>query len=314
VASQRVVKARKPARPKIQALESGAAVKLFAVEVPLDLRSTLSTLGGRFMADGWWWATRTPEGPGTLHLRRPPAGVEARAFGPGASFVLGLVPDLVGFHDHPEHLVTDHPVIRALQQKHRGMRIGRTKRVFDVLVTAIVAQKVTGIEAGIGARNLRRLYSDPAPGPMEGLRLPPDPERLAQAPYYDLHPLGIEKRRADIIRRVAAMADRIDRLAELPSADARRQLESIPGVGQWTSAEVVAVSHGDPDVVSVGDYHIKHQVAWHLTGEPRATDQRMLELLEPFRPQRGRVVRLLGRLGNEPRFGPRMPLRAIKAM
>jgi 3-methyladenine DNA glycosylase/8-oxoguanine DNA glycosylase len=88
-------------------------------------------------------------------------------------------------------------------------------------------------------------------------------------------------------------------------------LERVPGVGQWTSAETVAVSHGDPDAVSVGDYHLKHLVVWHLTGRPRGSDEEMLELLEPFRPHRGRVIRLLETLGWPPRFGPRMPLRSF---
>ena len=39
----------------------------------------------------------------------------------------------------------------------------------------------------------------------------------------------------------------------------------------------------------------------------------MLELLEPFRPHRGRVLRLLQvGAGGAPRYGPRMPLRAFE--
>jgi 3-methyladenine DNA glycosylase/8-oxoguanine DNA glycosylase len=76
-------------------------------------------------------------------------------------------------------------------------------------------------------------------------------------------------------------------------------------------AETVAVSHGEADAVSVGDYHIKNTVAWHLTGRPRGSDEEMLELLEPFRPHRGRVIRLLETAGWAPRFGPRMPLRSV---
>ena len=47
-------------------------------------------------------------------------------------------------------------------------------------------------------------------------------------------------------------------------------------------------------------------VAWALVGEPRATDERMLELLEPYAGQRGRVVRLIKTAGlGAPKFGPR---------
>jgi 3-methyladenine DNA glycosylase/8-oxoguanine DNA glycosylase len=87
----------------------------------------------------------------------------------------------------------------------------------------------------------------------------------------------------------------------------------VPGIGPWTVAEVLRVSFGDPDAVSVGDYHLPSLVAWVLAGERRADDARMLELLEPYRGQRGRVQRLLEISGIYPeRHGPRMPPRDIR--
>ena len=41
-------------------------------------------------------------------------------------------------------------------------------------------------------------------------------------------------------------------------------------------------------------------VAWALAGEPRGTDERMLELLEPYAGHRGRVLRLLVMSGLAP--------------
>jgi hypothetical protein len=41
----------------------------------------------------------------------------------------------------------------------------------------------------------------------------------------------------------------------------------------------------------------------------------MLELLEPYRGHRGRVLRLLFAAGIEaPRYGPRLPLRSVARM
>jgi 3-methyladenine DNA glycosylase/8-oxoguanine DNA glycosylase len=78
---------------------------------------------------------------------------------------------------------------------------------------------------------------------------------------------------------------------------------------------VCAVALGDPDAVSVGDYHLPHVVAWALAGEPRGDDERMLELLEPFRGQRGRVIRLLVRgVGGPARRAPRAPLRDLASI
>jgi 3-methyladenine DNA glycosylase/8-oxoguanine DNA glycosylase len=135
---------------------------------------------------------------------------------------------------------------------------------------------------------------------------------LAALPYYEFHPHGIEQRRADTIRRAARYADRLEAAATLPTNEAMTLLQRIPGIGAWTAAEALRVAAGDPDVVSVGDYHLPDLVAWALAGEPRADDARMLELLDPYRGQRGRVVRLLEASGiSAPRYGPRMALRSI---
>jgi 3-methyladenine DNA glycosylase/8-oxoguanine DNA glycosylase len=254
---------------------------------------------------------RTPEGPATLHLRRDATGVVAEAFGGGAGWALSSVSDLIGLADNPDTFTTDHPLVSELHRRHRGWRLGKTNRVFEALLRSVVAQKVTGKEAGHGLRGLANAFSEEAPGPSVGLRLPPDPDRLAEAQYFLLHPLGIEARRADTIRRVAREAQPIDRLAHHTADQARAYLERIPGIGAWTSAETVTVSHGDADAVSVGDFHLKHVVSWHMAGEARGTDDQMLALLEPFRPHRGRVVRLLESLGHEPAFGPRQPIRTF---
>jgi 3-methyladenine DNA glycosylase/8-oxoguanine DNA glycosylase len=85
-----------------------------------------------------------------------------------------------------------------------------------------------------------------------------------------------------------------------------RLLRSLPGIGVWTSAETRSRAHGDADAVSFGDYHIAKNVGYALTGEA-VDDDGLAELLEPYRPHRYRVQRLveLARAGR-PRRGARM--------
>jgi 3-methyladenine DNA glycosylase/8-oxoguanine DNA glycosylase len=84
-------------------------------------------------------------------------------------------------------------------------------------------------------------------------------------------------------------------------------------VGPWTAAQVTALSHGDPDAVPLGDCHVPNVVANALAGEPRGTDERMLQLLEPYAGQRGRVILLLMSGGHgAPRFGPRLSRQDIR--
>ena len=90
---------------------------------------------------------------------------------------------------------------------------------------------------------------------------------------------------------------------------------AVPGIGPWTAAEVGVRALGDPDAVSVGDFHLPNLVAYALAGEPRGSDTRMLELLEPYRGQRARVMRLLELSGiRPPRYGPRLSPRRIEAI
>jgi len=284
---------------------------------PLDLAATLGPLRhgqadrtAQLGTHEAWLAFRTPSGPAALHLALDgPSTLLAEAWGAGAEAAIGGVPALIGDGDEPDRLVCRHPILRDLQRRHRGLRLPRTGRVVHALVPTILEQKVTGTEAFRAYAALLRAHGEPAPGPNPALRLPPSPERLAGLPYHAFHPLGVERRRADVIRRVAARAAWLE--GSTPHVTARR-LRSLPGIGAWTVAEVLRVAFGDPDAVSVGDYHVPNMAAWALAGEPRADDARMLELLEPYRGQRGRVQRLLevGRIV-APRHGPRMAPRAI---
>ncbi len=285
-----------------------------AIEGPLDLRSNLRPLHGQFMPDGWWLAARTPDGPGSLRVRRTADEVVGEAWGDGSAWLLARLGRICGLEDDPQGFATEHPVIGELHRRNPGLRFGRTDLVFDALVAGIVGQKVTGREASEAMRGLYRRFSDPSPGPAAELRLPPDPDRVAEAPYWVFHELHLERRRADLIRKVAAEHEKINRLREASPSNAATFLESHPGIGPWTVAETLISSHGDPDLVKVGDFHLKHLVVFHLTGRPRGSDREMLELLEPFRPHRGRVARLLHTLGHEPKFGPRMKPRDITGM
>ncbi len=235
----------------------------------------------------------------------------AEAWGPGAGWALDTLPQLLGADDTPETFVAHHRLLSELHRRHRGLRIGRTGLVFEALPRSILAQKVTGVEASRSWRRLVSTYGEPAPGP-GALKLGPPPELLAALAYEDFHPLGVERKRAEVVIRVARHAKRMEEAAAMPIDDAYRRLMAVRGIGIWTASLVLGEALGDPDAVPVGDYHVPNTVTWALAREPRGTDERMLELLEPYRGHRHRVVRLLhlGGIG-APKYGPRNALRDI---
>ncbi|MGH8914949.1 MAG: DNA-3-methyladenine glycosylase family protein, partial [Acidimicrobiia bacterium] len=242
------------------------------IEGPLDLRATLRPLHGVFASDGWWLTARTPDGSGSIRIRRTREELIGDAWGDGGRWLLARLESIAGLHDEPWEFQTGHPLVGELHRRHPGWRFGRTDLVLDAVVRGIVEQKVTGHEAHAAMRGLRAKFGDPAPGPHQGLSLPPDPVRIAETPYWVFHEIHLEKRRADVLRRVSAMPLIVDGLRDVASSEASDVLRGVPGIGPWTVSKTLAVSHGDPDQVDVGDFHLKHMVVHHLTGRDRGTD------------------------------------------
>jgi 3-methyladenine DNA glycosylase/8-oxoguanine DNA glycosylase len=284
--------------------------------LPVDLRLTLGPLrrgkGDLTMlvdrAGAWWRATRTPQGPATARYAVRGDAIAVAAWGPGAEWCLAAAPELLGARDSLDGF-SPTGLVGELHHRHPGLRIPRSQAVFEALLPSILEQKVTGLEARRSYRAIVRTWGEPAPGPVP-LLLQPTPAALAVTPYWAFHPLGVERKRTTAILMAASRAGRAEETVAMPPAEAHRRLQALPGVGPWTSAEVAIVALGDADAVSVGDFHLPHLVSYALAGEPRGTDERMLELLAPWPGHRGRVLRLLTLSGRYPaRRGPRMAVR-----
>jgi 3-methyladenine DNA glycosylase/8-oxoguanine DNA glycosylase len=287
------------------------------IDLALTLGPLLRGTGDPTMRVGQgevWRASRTPEGPVTVRLAEAAGGIETQARGPGADWLLeraaawcGALDDTGGF-DPPAGLVRD------LHRRIAGLRIPTTGLVAERLIPVVLEQKVTGPEARRAYQRLAIGLGEPAPGPGD-LILPPDPERVAALPYERFHPFGVERKRAEVLRSACARAAWLDEAADLLLEEANARIGSLRGIGPWTVAEVARVALGDADAVSVGDYHVPNIVAWALAREPRGTDERMLELLEPYRPHRGRVQRLLMAAHvRPPAHGPRLRPSAIERL
>jgi len=289
----------------------------FELSKPLDLALTIGPIGQgaslRLHSREAWRATLTPEGPATIHLVHVDGAIEVEAWGPGGAWAVQGAAALCGEEDDDTGFRPAHPLLADMHRRHPGLRLPKTRAVFEALVPTVLAQKVVGVEAHRSYRALVSGLGEPAPGPA-GLAIPPSAKVLAATPYWTFHRFGVERRRAEVIIRAAHSATRLEETVAMDLASAHRRLEAFPGVGPWTAAKVALVALGDADAVPVGDYHLPHAVGYALEGTPRSTDERMLELLEPYRGHRARVIRLIGVAGiTAPRYGPRMPLRRIAA-
>jgi endonuclease III len=287
----------------------------FELRRPLDLALTIAPIGQgaslRLHDHEAWRATLTPEGAATVHLLQWDGAVEVEAWGPGAGWAAAAAAALCGEEDDDSGFRPVHPILADLHRRHPGLRLPKTRAVFEALVPTVLAQKVIGVEAHRSYRALVSALGEPAPGPA-GLTIPPSAKVLAGTPYWTFHKFGIERRRAEVIIRAARSATRLEEIVTMDLASARSRLEAFPGVGPWTAARVALVALGDADAVQVGDYHLPHAVGYALEGTPRSSDERMLELLEAYCGHRARVIRLIGVAGiTAPRYGPRMALRHL---
>jgi 3-methyladenine DNA glycosylase/8-oxoguanine DNA glycosylase len=146
------------------------------------------------------------------------------------------------------------------------------------------------------------------------MRVGPPAATWAAIPSWEWHRAGVEGIRAATIRAAVRVAGRLEQLAARSPADADRALQSLSGIGPWTSAEIRQRAFGDPDAVSVGDYNLPGAVGWALAGRV-VDDAGMLELLAPYAGHRYRATRLIELTGiRPPRRGPRNSVRDYRAI
>ena len=265
-----------------------------------------------------WRTSLTPSGPGALRVAGRAAGdgtlVTGQAWGPGAAWLLDTLPAQLGAQDDLSGFAARHPVIGELVLRHPGLRVGRTSRVFEALVPAVLEQKVVGLEAHRAWRILLGRFGAPAPGRPRRHAGLPAPGHVGAHPVLGLAPGRSRGRPGPDHHHRGRRGGPLEQASDLDPAEAERRLRSLPGIGPWTSAEIRQRAAGDPDAVSVGDYHLPNAVGWTLAGRRVTDDAGMLELLAPYAGHRYRVTRLIELGGGlPPRRGPRMPVRDYRS-
>jgi 3-methyladenine DNA glycosylase/8-oxoguanine DNA glycosylase len=268
--------------------------------------------------DGAIWRTSLlGSGPVTARISRAARNaVECTAWGSGAEEFLDALPVMLGSQDDASDFVPTDPTVAAAHRRVPHLRLGRTDQVLEALIPAVIEQRVPGADAFRSWRLLVTKFGTPAPRPAPArMRIPPSADVWRHIPSWEFHRANVDPGRARTIVGSAQRASLLERLASRPATQARDALTSLPGVGVWTAAEVAQRAFGDADALSVGDYHIPKMIGWTLLGHP-IDDAGMIEVLEPMRPHRHRVVRLLeaSGLAREPRRGARLPVQNIRAL
>ncbi|HEX6063022.1 MAG TPA: hypothetical protein VFZ04_02325, partial [Longimicrobiales bacterium] len=192
--------------------------------------------------------------------------------------------------DGAETFEPAHPLLARLSRGLPGLRLMRMPWTFDSAAGAVLQQRVRWQTA---YSDFRRIALQWGTRTAAGVAFP-TASQLAAIPLFRLEAIGLDPKRARALHLLAAADARHAFLH--PAADpveVAARLRSIRGIGPWTAARVLGLAFGHPDAVVVGDLHLPSLVTAALAGEPEGTDERMLQLLEPYAGQRFRVIRLL---------------------
>ena len=202
--------------------------------------------------------------------------------------------------DH-ERLAASDPVIAGLVAQIGGLSAADRRRgrlqvdSYGALLRAVVGQQLSTKAAATIYGRVLELFGGSTPAPEDLLTV--DPQRLRDA--------GLSWRKVEYVRDLARHVEtgelELERFGELSDDEVVAEITAIRGFGLWTAQMFLIFHLGRPDVLPTGDLGIRRaiEVAYGLDEPP---DQaRMLEIAEPWRPQRSLAsLYLWESLGNAP--------------
>jgi len=228
--------------------------------------------------------------PGAVEFLRDGNFLDVRAYGGFAAPLLEETLRGLSQDDLYSTFATEDSGVWRLHRSLPGLRLLRVPWLYDMTCSAILQQRIRTVDAMRDWRRIAQRWG--VPGPL-GLRAFPSAEMLAQVAQFELEALGIDAQRSRTLLRFAQESRFVPLKPGMSFAELRRHLLRVPGIGPWTTESVMGYGAGDADAAIPGDLHLPHLVSYALAGEPEGSDERMMELLEPFRGHRFRIIRLL---------------------
>jgi AraC family transcriptional regulator, regulatory protein of adaptative response / DNA-3-methyladenine glycosylase II len=195
--------------------------------------------------------------------------------------MLGIDSDASGF----ERQFVDDPLLGALIQLQRGLRIPLTPEPWEALAWAIMGQQIS-VKAAVALR--RELISALGSQHTSGLRAHPAAEVVAKLDIDALRKLKFSRSKAEYLiaaaQAVASGELRIANLRDLSARHSARLLGNVRGIGPWTIQYAFLRGFGFADCLPSGDAGLAQGLA-RLNGE-RPDEPRVREMMSRFAPYR----------------------------
>lgn len=126
-----------------------------------------------------------------------------------------------------------------------------------------------------------------------------DPDGYLQLSEAEIRAAGFSASKYRTVRALAAAIHAgeldLDRLGELPAADATQSLLQISGIGQWTAEIYLMFCAGHPDIFPAGDLALQKAVAHALGFEARLPSKELMAIAEAWSPHRHAAALLFWR-------------------
>jgi len=232
--------------------------------------------------------------PAAIEVVRDGAALELRAYGADAVELAEEAAAGLRQEDGYAAFVTEDTGVLRLHRMLPGLRVIRIPWLYDMTCSAILQQRIRTVDAMRDWRRIANRYGAPAP---LGLRAFPPSDVLAEVPQFALEAMGIDAKRAKALLRFARELRFVSLKPEMGFTQLRQTLLRVSGIGPWTTETVLGYGAGDTDAAIPGDLHLPRIVCYALAGERDGSDERMMELLEPFRGHRFRIIRLVSAAG-----------------
>ena len=217
-------------------------------------------------------------------------GVHVRVEGANEAEVVDDLVDALRSDDGAGAFAPDHPLLAKLHRARAGLRLVRVPWRFDVACCAVLQQRVTVREAWQEWTRIAKKYGTRTGHDLVAF---PSAETIARMDSWRFEELGVDPKRTRAMIGLARDVVRRGTFAWTDRERVRKHMRAVRGIGVWTTEMTMGFGYGDPDALPLADLHLPHLVTWALARERPGTDERMEELLEPYRGHRFRAVRLL---------------------
>ena len=170
----------------------------------------------------------------------------------------------------------------SLAEERPGLRVPGSFDGFEMAVRAILGQQVSVAGASTLAGRLAKRFGTQMETPVTGLSfLFPLPQRIARATVREIGQLGIIGKRTETLIALAQAVSRGELVLEPGNRveGTLRQLQKIPGIGEWTAQYLAMRALSWPDAFPHTDLGLRKALGMK-------NPKQILEQAEPWRPWR----------------------------